>query len=136
METLTVPTASRIEIVDITGLIRDIVVGNRWSDGILTIYCPHTTAGITINEAADPDVRSDILKTLSKLIPHRDNYAHTEGNSDAHIKSSLVGPSQTVIIDNGRLVLGTWQGIFFCEFDGPRTRKVHVKFVGGKYSAG
>ncbi|MCX6647252.1 MAG: secondary thiamine-phosphate synthase enzyme YjbQ [bacterium] len=129
METLNVPTTSRIEFVDITNLIRDIVSGNGWSDGILTIYCPHTTAAITINEAADPDVRSDILKTLSKLIPHRDNYAHMEGNSDAHIKASVVGPSQQVIIENGQLLLGTWQGIFFCEFDGPRTRKVFVQFV-------
>ena len=77
---------------------------------------------------ADPDVRADILKTLSKLIPHRDNYAHMEGNSDAHIKTSLVGPSQQVIVENGQVVLGTWQGIFFCEFDGPRQRKVYVKF--------
>lgn len=131
METLSVPTASRNEIVDITSFIRDFVANNGWVDGILTVYCPHTTAGITINEAADPDVRSDILKTLSKLIPHRDNYAHMEGNSDAHIKASIVGPSQQIIVENGRLVLGTWQGIFFCEFDGPRTRKVHVGFVGG-----
>ena len=129
MEILNVPTTSRTEFVDITNLIRDTVSGNGWSDGILTIYCPHTTAAITINEAADPDVQSDILKTLGKLIPHRDNYAHMEGNSDAHIKASVVGSSQQVIIENGQLILGTWQGIFFCEFDGPRSRKVFAQFV-------
>jgi secondary thiamine-phosphate synthase enzyme len=131
METLLVPTAYRIEAVDITRLLNDIIKNNKWSDGVITVYCPHTTAAITINEAADPDVQSDILKSLSKLIPFRDNYEHMEGNSDAHIKSSIIGPSQQVIVENGRLALGTWQGIFFCEFDGPRSRKVHVKFIKG-----
>ncbi len=131
MKFLTVPTSTRIEIVDITDKLRELVKSNGWSEGIVTVYCPHTTAAITINEAADPDVRADILETLNKLIPYNDNYAHIEGNADAHIKSSLVGSSQQVIIEHGRLVLGTWQGVFFCEFDGPRQRKVYVKFVSG-----
>ncbi len=131
MKFLTVPTSTRIEIVDITDKLREMVKNNGWSEGIVTVYCPHTTAAITINEAADPDVRADILETLNKLVPYNDNYAHIEGNADAHIKSSLVGSSQQVIIEHGRLVLGTWQGVFFCEFDGPRQRKVYVKFVSG-----
>ena len=131
MKFLTVPSSTRIEIVDITDKLRELVKNNGWSEGIVTVYCPHTTAAITINEAADPDVRADILETLNKLVPYNDNYAHIEGNADAHIKSSLVGSSQQVIIEHGRLVLGTWQGVFFCEFDGPRQRKVYVKFVSG-----
>lgn len=131
MKILTVPTNTRIEIVDITDKLRELVKSNGWSEGIVTVYCPHTTAAITINEAADPDVRADILESLNKMVPYSDNYAHIEGNADAHIKSSLVGSSQQVIIEHGRLVLGTWQGVFFCEFDGPRQRKVYVKFVSG-----
>lgn len=131
MKILTVPTSTRIEIVDITDKLREVVKNKGWSEGIVTVYCPHTTAAITINEAADPDVRADILESLNKLVPYSDNYAHIEGNSDAHIKSSLVGSSQQVIIEHGRLVLGTWQGVFFCEFDGPRQRKVYIKFVSG-----
>lgn len=131
MKFLTVPTSTRIEIVDITDKLRELVKSNGWSEGIITVYCPHTTAAITINEAADPDVRADILESLNKLVPYNDNYAHIEGNADAHIKSSLVGSSQQVIIEHGRLVLGTWQGVFFCEFDGPRQRKVYIKFVSG-----
>lgn len=131
MKILTVPTSTRIEIVDITDKLREMVKNNGWSEGIVTVYCPHTTAAITINEAADPDVRADILESLNKLVPYTDNYAHIEGNADAHIKSSLVGSSQQIIIEHGRLVLGTWQGVFFCEFDGPRQRKVYVKFVSG-----
>jgi secondary thiamine-phosphate synthase enzyme len=131
MKFLTVPTSTKIEIIDITDKLREMIKNNGWSEGIVTVYCPHTTAAITINEAADPDVRADILETLNKLVPYNDNYAHIEGNADAHIKSSLVGSSQQVIIEHGRLVLGTWQGVFFCEFDGPRQRKVYVKFVSG-----
>jgi secondary thiamine-phosphate synthase enzyme len=131
MKFLTVPTSTKIEIIDITDKLREMIKNNGWSEGIVTVYCPHTTAAITINEAADPDVRADILETLNKLVPYNDNYAHIEGNADAHIKSSLVGSSQQVIIEHGRLVLGTWQGVFFCEFDGPRQRKDYVKFVSG-----
>jgi secondary thiamine-phosphate synthase enzyme len=93
------------------------------------LYVPHTTAAVTINESADPSVKSDILMVLNTVIPWKAGYKHLEGNSPAHIKSTLVGPSEIIYIENGRLVLGTWQGIFFCEFDGPRTRKIHVRFL-------
>ncbi len=128
MITINVPTASRMEFVDITPQIRKTMREYGWSTGLLTVYCPHTTAAITINENADPSVQSDIINTLAKLIPHRGNYAHMEGNADAHVKCSLVGPSEQVIVHAGELVLGTWQGIFFCEFDGPRQRRVHLHF--------
>ncbi len=128
MITLNISTRSRMEFIDITSQVRDAVREYGWSSGILTVYCPHTTAAITINESADPSVQSDIIKTLAKLIPHRDNYSHMEGNSDAHIKTSLIGPSEQVIVHSGELVLGTWQGIFFCEFDGPRQRRFHLHF--------
>jgi secondary thiamine-phosphate synthase enzyme len=95
------------------------------------IYTPHTTAAITINENADPDVQSDIVKGINKIVPESLSYDHAEGNSPAHIKSSLFGCSETIFIENGKLILGTWQGIYFCEFDGPRTRKVHIKIVEG-----
>ncbi|HOO41266.1 MAG TPA: secondary thiamine-phosphate synthase enzyme YjbQ, partial [Syntrophales bacterium] len=95
--------------------------------GICQVYVPHTTSGITINENADPDVPRDILATLEKLVPLRGNYRHSEGNSDAHVKASLMGSSQTVFFENGTLILGTWQSLFFCEFDGPRTRSVYVQ---------
>ena len=101
-------------------------------DGICIIFIPHTTAGVTINENADPSVIHDILMELNKIVPFKDPYHHTEGNSPAHIKTSLVGCSEIVFVESGRLVLGTWQGIFFCEFDGPRNRKVHVKVVGAE----
>jgi len=95
------------------------------------VYCPHTTAGITINENADPDVASDIERALSVLVPAEGDYRHAEGNSDAHLKASLAGASETVIVENGQLVLGRWQGLYFCEFDGPRTRTVFVKSIRG-----
>jgi len=98
-------------------------------DGILMVFVPHTTAAVTINENADPDVKSDILSYLSQLIPADAGFRHMEGNSDAHIKSSLVSPSLTVLISDGKVVLGTWQSIFFCEFDGPRTRKLYLKYI-------
>jgi len=94
------------------------------------VYCPHTTGAITINESADPSVRSDIVMALNQIVPWDAPYRHMEGNSPAHVKSSLVGASELIAIDKGRLVLGTWQGVFFCEFDGPRTRKVHIRFLG------
>lgn len=128
MITLNVSTKSRMQFVDITAEVRKTAREYGWSTGILTVYCPHTTAAITINESADPSVQSDIINALAKLIPHNDGYAHMEGNSDAHIKASLVGPSEQVIVHSGELVLGTWQGIFFCEFDGPRQRRYHVHF--------
>jgi secondary thiamine-phosphate synthase enzyme len=107
----------------------EVVVREGVSDGLAVIFVPHTTAGITINEGADPHVQEDFLRTINQVIPFKGAYRHSEGNSPAHIKTSLVGPSLTVIIESGRLVLGTWQSIFFCEFDGPRTRKVLIKFM-------
>jgi secondary thiamine-phosphate synthase enzyme len=130
MKILNVTTRTRDEFIDITDKIQQVVSS---AGGIESGYCllfvPHTTAGITINESADPSVKSDILKTLNALIPWEAGYRHLEGNSAAHVKSTLVGVSQLVAIENNRLVLGTWQGIFFCEFDGPRNRKVHVHLV-------
>jgi secondary thiamine-phosphate synthase enzyme len=121
----TIKTSKRNEFVDITAQIQEIV--GEVSEGVVTVFVPHTTTGITINENADPDVPRDILKKLEKLIPQQDNYCHMEGNSDAHIKASLFGSSVRVIIQNGQLLLGTWQSIFFCEFDGPRTRKFYIQ---------
>lgn len=124
-------TGSRIEMVDITTRVRDVVRKSGVKSGICTLYVPHTTAAVTINENADPSVRGDIETTLSRLIPYHGNYSHLEGNADAHIKSTVVGPSITVIIENGDLILGTWQGIFFCEFDGPRSRRLLIKIIEG-----
>lgn len=122
-----VKTGTRNEMVDITSLVQKEVSKSGVSDGVCTVYVPHTTAGITINEGADPDVCHDILTKLNEMVPTHAGYRHTEGNADSHIKASLMGSSVTVIVENGRLVLGTWQKIFFCEFDGPRSRKVYVK---------
>ena len=123
---LSIKTHKRNTFIDITSQIEDLV--KDVTEGIVTIYVPHTTAAVTINEHADPDVQLDILRKLSNLIPKEDNYDHGEGNSDAHVKTSLIGASEHVIVKDGKLVLGTWQGIFFCEFDGPRTRKIMVHF--------
>ena len=122
----TIKTSKRNELIDITARIQDLV--EDVSEGVVTVFVPHTTTGITINENADPDVPRDILKKLEDLIPQRDNYSHLEGNSDAHIKASLFGSSVRVIVKDGQFLLGTWQSIFFCEFDGPRTRKFYVQF--------
>jgi len=126
---LTVNTVSRNEMIDITSRIEQVLRENNFKDGILTVFVPHTTAAVTINENADPSVKRDILTYLSKLIPQNEDFRHLEGNSDSHIKSTIVSPSITVIVEKGRIVLGTWQSIFFCEFDGPRTRKVYLKFI-------
>jgi secondary thiamine-phosphate synthase enzyme len=131
METLQVKTGSRIQFVDVTSRVREAISKSGVLEGIALVYVPHTTAAITINEAADPSVVEDIREKLSKLAPHKDSYRHSEGNSDAHIKTSLVGSSVHVIVSGGSPLLGTWQGIFFCEFDGPRTRKVYVKMLAG-----
>ncbi len=128
---LSVPTHSRTEFVDVTREIQQVVRESGVKSGVCHIFVPHTTAGVTINENADPSVVHDILMELNKIIPFNDNYHHLEGNSAAHIKSSLVGPSLTVIIENGQIQLGTWQGIYFCEFDGPRHRKLWVKVMEG-----
>jgi secondary thiamine-phosphate synthase enzyme len=130
---LTVKTRAKTELIDITSEIQQMVLSSGIEEGLCILYVPHTTAGITINESADPSVKGDILMILNKIVPWEAGYRHLEGNSPAHIKSTIVGASELVIIENGRLVLGTWQGIFFCEFDGPRTRKVHVHFLQGKY---
>ncbi len=126
---INVRSKSRNEFIDITSLVQDVVKEAGVMKGICCLYVPHTTAGIAINEGADPSVQRDILNTLSRLIPHDMNYSHREGNADAHIKSTLIGSSILVIIDEGKLVLGTWQSIFFCEFDGPRHRRVAVKIL-------
>jgi secondary thiamine-phosphate synthase enzyme len=129
----TVKSKIQTELIDITPQIQDIIVSADISEGICMLYVPHTTAAITINESADPSVKNDILMILNEVIPWKAAYRHLEGNSPAHIKSTLVGPSELIAIENGRLTLGTWQGIFFCEFDGPRTRKVHVRLLEGKF---
>jgi secondary thiamine-phosphate synthase enzyme len=121
-----VKTSLRNELVDITSKVEEFV--KDVEEGIITVFCPHTTAAITINENADPDVKRDILWKLSRLIPKDEDYEHSEGNSDAHLKSSLVGCSESVIVNGGKLVLGTWQSIYFAEFDGPRDRKIIVRF--------
>jgi secondary thiamine-phosphate synthase enzyme len=123
-------TAARIGFLDITTLVAKAIKKSGVRDGIAVVYCPHTTAGITINENADPDVASDIERKLSQLIPVSGGYSHAEGNADAHIKSSLIGASQTVLVEKGKPVLGTWQGVYFCEFDGPRHRSVNIKVMG------
>jgi secondary thiamine-phosphate synthase enzyme len=124
-----VKTNARTELVDITQSVQRLVAESGIRSGVCYLHVPHTTSAVTINENTDPNVGRDILKELNKVIPFDDNYGHSEGNSAAHIKSTLVGVSQTVMIEDGRLVLGTWQAIFFCEFDGPRDRRVLVKMV-------
>ncbi len=126
---LTVRTHNRIELVDITAQIRKFIRDHKVESGLLVLFVPHTAAAITVNENADPSVQRDILAELNRLIPLTGSYQHTEGNSAAHIKSTVIGPSQTFIIEGGQLALGTWQGLFFCEFDGPRTRKVWIKII-------
>jgi secondary thiamine-phosphate synthase enzyme len=116
-------------MIDITGRIRALLKESKMRSGICHVFVPHTTAAVTINENADPDVPRDILMELDKIVPLNDHYRHGEGNSAAHIKSSLVGASEMIFVDDGELVLGTWQSVFFCEFDGPRTRKVIVKLT-------
>ena len=131
-ETLTVKTSRRDEMIDITNRIQNIVRDSHITDGCAICYVPHTTAGITIQENADPDVVHDILYNLEALVPHADpNFRHAEGNSDAHIKASLMGSSVTLPFSKSGLVLGTWQAIYFCEFDGPRSRSLHVKLIEG-----
>lgn len=130
-ETIQVSTSKRSEAVDITDSVRQKVRDSGVQNGLCVVYVPHTTAGVMINEGADPAVMTDVLNTLDKLIPWNGGYKHAEGNSAAHIKSVLVGNSVQVIVDNAKLLLGTWQHIFLCEFDGPRTRKIYVKTMEG-----
>ena len=126
---LRVKTNSKTELVDITQGVQRLVTESGIRTGLCYVYVPHTTSGITINENTDPNVGRDILKELNKVIPFDDNYGHHEGNSAAHIKSTIVGVSKAVLVDEGRLALGTWQSIFYCEFDGPRDRRVFVKVM-------
>ena len=126
-----VKTSEHSQMIEITAEIRRIVAESGVKDGICTVFIPHTTAAVTINENADPDVVRDLIMELNKIVPWEDGYHHAEGNSAAHLKSSMTGFSQQIIIEDGRLVLGTWQGIYFCEFDGPRHRKVYVKIMEG-----
>ena len=131
MHTLHITTSVREELVNITSTVQKLVQEQNWMDGLLYLFCPHTTGALTINEAADPSVVRDITVNMNKLVPRQGDYRHMEGNSDAHIKSSLFGPGLTLIVHEGRLALGTWQGVFFCEFDGPRQRKLWVKWLAG-----
>lgn len=129
LKRIPIKTNTQTQILDITIHVQKVVDESKISEGICYLFVPHTTAGITINENADPSVKSDILKELNKVIPFKDNYTHNEGNSAAHIKASLMGFSESIMVYKGRLVLGTWQGICFCEFDGPRTRNLYMKII-------
>ena len=130
-ETIAVSTSFRCEMIDITSKVASAVSASGVTAGTVTVFCPHTTAAITINENADPDVTSDMLMTLEELFPkNRPGYRHCEGNSDSHIKSSLIGSSEQILIKDGRMTLGTWQAIYFCEFDGPRNRTIIIQLQG------
>ena len=131
IKTISVKTSARTEMVDVTDLIERELVGAGICEGRITLYVPHTTAAITINEGADPAVKADVLMMLNRIVPWESDYKHLEGNSPAHVKASLVGPSETVLVTKGRLLLGAWQRIFFCEFDGPRNRQVHLQIASG-----
>ncbi len=128
-ETLTVKTKDREALLDITQPIKKLLKKHEANNGQITLFVPHTTAAVTINENADPDVQSDMIYGLGKAFPDLIEFEHGEGNSDAHLKSSAIGVDQTILIKNGELTFGTWQGIYFCEFDGPRTRKCHVQIL-------
>lgn len=129
LESISVSTSNRSEIISITSQVQKIVSKSKVKNGICIIYNPHTTSAITINEDADPSVKRDILRELNKIVPENRGYSHMEGNADSHIKASLMGSDRVVIIKDGKLLLGTWQGIFFCEFDGPRSRKVYMQII-------
>ncbi len=126
---LSVKTKAKTEFVDITSQVQEVVHSAGIQKGFCMLFVPHTTAAVTINESADPSVKRDILMILNKIVPWEEGYRHLEGNSPAHVKATLVGASEWIAVENGQLVLGTWQGIFFCEFDGPRTRKLQVRFL-------
>jgi secondary thiamine-phosphate synthase enzyme len=131
MRSFTIRTTARCEMIDITDRVADLIQQSGIRDGSCRVFVPHTTAAVTINENADPDVPRDILATLERIVPFTDHYRHAEGNAAAHVKASLFGASQTVFIENSRLVPGAWQSLFFCEFDGPRTRQVLVGWTAG-----
>ena len=129
LKEITIQTNTQTQILDITAQVQKVVKESRIAEGLCCVFVPHTTAGVTINENADPSVKQDILMELNKVIPFKDNYSHLEGNSAAHIKASIVGSSVNIPVKDNNLLLGTWQGICFCEFDGPRTRKFYVKII-------
>jgi len=129
MTSFDVTTHVRTELLDITDKVKDAVAQSKVSSGMCFVYVPHTTAAVTVNESYDSDVARDITAALSKLVPHRGGYAHSEGNADAHIKAAMVGSCQAIPVMEGRLAFGRWQGVFFCEFDGPRQRRVHVQVL-------
>jgi secondary thiamine-phosphate synthase enzyme len=130
MDIIEIRTRAKEEFVDLTAEVGRVVAASGVASGVCVVAVPHTTAGVTVNENADPNVRADLLMTLRRIVPDTLPYAHAEGNSPAHVKAALVGSSATLIVEDGRLQLGTWQGVFFCEFDGPRLRKVWVKVIG------
>jgi secondary thiamine-phosphate synthase enzyme len=132
MKKVRISTTRREELVDVTRLVEETVHLASVESGTCVVYCPHTTAAVTVNEGADPDVALDIIDGLGRLVPADWNFRHMEGNSDAHLKATLVGPSETILIEDGRLLLGTWQKIFFCEFDGPRQRSLYIHVEGGE----
>lgn len=129
MKQITIETTKKNELIDITLSINQILKASSIKEGMCIIYSPHTTSAITINESHDPDVKTDIINHLNNLIPYNPNYQHGEGNSDAHIKSSIIGNSRTILVFNNELILGQWEGVYFCEFDGPRQRKVYIKII-------
>lgn len=129
LKEIAVQTNTQTQIIDITAQIQKVVIESGISEGLCCVFIPHTTAGVTINENADPSVKHDIIMELNKVIPLNDHYRHLEGNSAAHIKASIIGSSVNVPVENNNLLLGTWQGICFCEFDGPRQRKFYVKII-------
>jgi secondary thiamine-phosphate synthase enzyme len=131
IEVFNIATTLKEQFINITGTVQEIVQRKKWENGLVHVFIPHTTAAVTINENADPSVTRDILYGLGKIVPHV-GYHHAEGNSEAHIKSSLLGASCTVVVRDGSLLLGTWQGIYFCEFDGPRNRKAQLTFIADK----
>lgn len=132
---INVKSRARTEFIDITEKVQEVLKEAGIVSGICYLYVPHTTAAVTVNEGADPSVQRDIQALLNKLVPFEGDYHHREGNSSAHIKASIIGISETMLVDEGRLVLGTWQSIFFCEFDGPRHRRVALKIIGDKKSS-
>jgi secondary thiamine-phosphate synthase enzyme len=129
LETIPLQTGVREEMVRLDGRVAEILRAKGWRDGLLLLFCPHTTAALTVNEAADPDVARDLVAFLRRRVPRDDGFAHAEGNSDAHVKAMLIGPDLTLMVEDGRLLLGTWQGVYFVEGDGPRQREVWVKFL-------
>ena len=129
--TISVNSVKRLEFIDVTSQLGQEIAGLGQPSGVCYLYNPHTTAGVTINEGADPAVQEDLLAIFKRLAPESSAYRHQEGNSPAHVKASVIGSHLTVLVSKGRLVLGTWQGVFFCEFDGPRSRRMHVKVVPG-----